>query len=41
VRAITSTEWVLERVRALAEEFAALGGPPRAAQLLEVVVAGK
>ncbi len=34
VRAITSTEWVLERVRALAQEFAALGGPPRAAHLL-------
>ena len=41
VQAITSTEWVLERVRALAEEFAALGGPARAAELLEVVAAGK
>jgi MGT family glycosyltransferase len=38
VQAIISTEWVLERVRALAEEFAALGGPSRAAQLLEAVV---
>lgn len=41
VQAITSTEWVLERVRALAEEFAALGGPVRAAELLETVAAGK
>ena len=39
VRAITSTEWVLERVRALAEEFAGLGGPSRAAQLLEEIAA--
>lgn len=37
VRAITSTDWVLERVRALAAQFAALGGPPRAADLLEQV----
>lgn len=37
VRAMTSTEWVLERVRALADEFAALGGPPRAAELLEKI----
>lgn len=34
VRAITSTEWVLEHVQGLAEQFAALGGPPRAAELI-------
>lgn len=34
VRAITSTDWVLESVARLAESFAALGGPPRAAELL-------
>lgn len=37
VSAITSTDWVLERVQALAAQFAALGGPPRAATLLESV----
>ena len=34
VQAITSTDWVLESVARLAESFAALGGPPRAAELL-------
>jgi MGT family glycosyltransferase len=35
VRAITTTDWVLDSVNHLAAEFAALGGPVRAAELLE------
>jgi MGT family glycosyltransferase len=38
VRAITTTDWVLEAVDHLAAEFAALGGPVRAAELLERVL---
>jgi MGT family glycosyltransferase len=34
VKAITSTEWVRSVIDYLAREFAALGGPPRAADLL-------
>ena len=41
VRAITSTDWVLDRVRQLAGDFAALGGPPRAAELIARVAAGE
>lgn len=41
VRAITSTDWVLDRVRQLAQDFAALGGPPRAAELIAGVAAGE
>lgn len=37
VQAITTTEWVRERVDQLAQEFAALGGPPRAAKLIEEI----
>ncbi len=38
VQAITSTDWVQEAVERLAEEFAGLGGPPRAAELIARVV---
>ncbi len=38
VQAITSTAWVLERVQRLADQFAALGGPSRAAELIAGVV---
>jgi len=34
VRAITSAAWVLDNARQLAQDFAALGGPPRAAELI-------
>jgi UDP:flavonoid glycosyltransferase YjiC (YdhE family) len=37
VQAITTTDWVLEAVHHLAAEFAALGGPVRAAELVEEV----
>ena len=40
VRAITTTDWVLERVQQLANDFAALGGPPRAADLIESITRG-
>jgi hypothetical protein len=40
VRAITTTDWVLEAVQSLARDFAALGGPPRAADLLAEVAEG-
>ncbi len=40
VQAITSTDWVLESVTRLAQSFADLGGPPRAADLLIDVGAG-
>lgn len=39
VRAITSTDWVREAVDHLARDFAALGGPERAAALLAEVAA--
>jgi MGT family glycosyltransferase len=38
VQAITTTDWVLEAVHHLAADFAALGGPVRAAELLEGVL---
>lgn len=41
VQAITSTAWVLDAVRQLAQDFAALGGPQRAAELLIEVAAGR
>ncbi len=37
VQAITTTAWVSERVAELAGDFAALGGPPRAAELIAEV----
>jgi hypothetical protein len=40
VQALTTTDWVLEAVRSLARDFADLGGPSRAADLL-VEVAGE
>jgi UDP:flavonoid glycosyltransferase YjiC (YdhE family) len=40
VRAITTTDWVLDAVQSLARDFAALGGPPHAAKLL-VEIAGE
>lgn len=40
VQAITSTDWVLARVQQLAEDFAALGGPPRAAALIADIARG-
>ncbi len=40
VKAIISTAWVLEAVQNLARDFATLGGPPRAAELLDQIVAG-
>ncbi len=39
VQAITTAEWVRERVDQLAQDFAALGGPPRAAALITAVAA--
>jgi len=41
VRAITSTPWVREAVDQLAANFATLGGPPRAAELILEVAAGE
>jgi hypothetical protein len=38
VQAITTTDWVREAVQHLAADFAALGGPVRAAELLEGVL---
>jgi UDP:flavonoid glycosyltransferase YjiC (YdhE family) len=40
VKAITATDWVLKAARNLARDFADLGGPPRAAELLVAVAAG-
>jgi MGT family glycosyltransferase len=39
VKAITTTDWVRESAAQLARDFADLGGPPRAAELLAAVAA--
>jgi UDP:flavonoid glycosyltransferase YjiC (YdhE family) len=41
VKAITTTDWVRESAAHLARAFADLGGPPRAAELLAEVAAGR